>query len=158
MARVSKGLEVQSEMLPILMALLVFISIITILAVVVRSMMGLWLDYKAKMAILDRMSETGEDVPKTTEELEKLVTRPAVTDATRGRVRMTTGALMMWFGVGSVVAGRILRSGTIAVGLDLGGWISIGVGLAVLAAGLIVWRIGRSAEISANSVARELSP
>ena len=131
-------------MLPILMAILVLISIITIFAALIRSMMGVWLDYKARMAALDRIAGTSDE-PLEESDIEELLDRQgAIASAGRGRGRMMTGACMIWFGIGSVVAGRVLRSGAIAVGLDLGGWISIALGLAVLIAGWIVWRFSLS--------------
>ncbi len=131
-------------MLPVLMAILVLVSILTILAALVRSMMGIWLDYRARIVALDRLV----DDPDTTASLEEVKafvdTEGATSRASRGRGRMMTGAFMIWFGIGSIVAGRVLRSGAIAVGLDLGGWSAVLIGLMTLLLGWIAWRFSGS--------------
>lgn len=116
-------------MLSTLTALLIILIVITVLVGVVRSIVRLWLDYRVRMAVITRIDGPAQPLqhPDDVQNVIDIITG----QAQRARANhLLTGVFLAAIGLATMGAGRALRIGPVAVGLDLGGLTCIGLGLA----------------------------
>jgi hypothetical protein len=106
---------------------------------VFRSLGRIWIDYKVRLALLERIQETPE-LAESFQDLRGLV-------LTKNAVRQNyplTGVLLGLIGLGCVLAGKVLRVGQLAVGIYSGGLICIGLGVLLALAGIALQWFSRN--------------
>lgn len=120
---------------------LLLLIALTVAVALFRSLFRLWLDYRIRMAVLDKI-EVGPHSVRSPEDVDGLMTSLAPgDDGSHARAnRVATGLFIALFGLLSIAVGRGLRVGPIAVGLDMGGWVLLALGLlAALLGSLVYW-------------------
>jgi len=94
-----------------------------------------WHDYRLRLALLKQL-ERNPDIAGSAEPIEALLR-----DRSKGRGRqdyVLTGLFVAGIGVFCVVAGRLLRTGQGAVGLYVGGWACLWVGMVLSLLGIVI--------------------
>ena len=122
-----------------LLVVILFVGIIvTIIYGILRSLQRVWLHHRLKMALLQKLEATPHllESPEAVEALLGTLT----TDAAPRRDLAIAGASLAVIGLACLVLGKAMAVGRLAVGLYLGGWICVPLGLFM---GLAGWVVGR---------------
>ena len=138
----------------ILVLILLLIVVVTVFAISLRALIRAWLSYREKMAVLEKfeMPDDPEEAEKEIDRLLGIMATP-VPDAPRISF-ILTGICLGVIAVVCLVTARVLRTGHIAVGLDLGGNLLIVVALVLTGVGLLMRYLSRRPQISIRSLFR----
>lgn len=104
---------------------------------VLRTLLRIWLEHRVRLAVWE---QTGEPPSADVEAL------AGVPQARRELARqdyVVTGALLAALGGAGVVAGQVIGLGNLAVGLYLGGFVCIGLGILILLLGFLIRALAR---------------
>jgi hypothetical protein len=117
--------------------------LVTLLYSVLYAILRAWLDYRTRMALLDKLDRNpnllGNDV-----NLASMVTQQTSPESPGLRQDfVVTGLMIVAIGVGCILFGRVLRVGEFAVGTYLGGFACLLVGLAFALLGAVVKVLSR---------------
>lgn len=133
-------------MLATLTVILVLLVALTAAVALFSVVFRLWLDYRVRMAVLRKL-EVGPQAVRTPADIDGIMASldPAAGQRSEARGdRLYTGLFVVLFGALSVVVGRSLRVGPVAVGLDMGGWTLVALGVALSLFGLVTHWLYRS--------------
>jgi hypothetical protein len=126
----------------------ILIPLVVVLATVtygvVRALGRIWLDHRIRLALLDKLQEKPELLESYTELQRILANLP---EGRAGRPRQDyalTGVVLAAIGIGCAVAGQCSGAGRLAVGLYVGGWICIVLGVILALIGIFIRRIARN--------------
>jgi len=130
-------------MLPTLMLILTLLIVVTALVGVARSLVRMWLDYRVRMAVLDKIESTSESF-QSIDQVESVLSSLSEDGISRERSNhLLTGVLTALLGLICIVVGRALRVGPVAVGLDMGGIVCVGIGVIIALVGTASWALSR---------------
>ncbi|MCL4692149.1 MAG: hypothetical protein KJ060_06530 [Candidatus Hydrogenedentes bacterium] len=116
--------------------------LVTLLYSVLYAILRAWLDYRVRIALLDKLDEN----PRLLEDgnvLGQVVPGTPSQDASPRQNYVLTGLLIVAIGVGCIVFGRLLRVGDLAVGTYLGGFLCVPIGAVIAVLGGIVKVLSR---------------
>ena len=115
---------------------LLLILAATIVTTSIRSIIRAWLDYRVKLAFVRRM-ERGSPAISSPEAVAATLEQLNVGQEAEKRNYALTGGMLATMGLVTMVMGRVLRVGPVAVGLDLGGALAVILGLFLTCFGLL---------------------
>ena len=123
--------------------LLLLLIVLAAFAVgVIRTLLRVWLDQRVRLAVWEQTGATPEA---------EAATIPGVPQARRELAKqdyVVTGAVLAALGLTGVIAGQLIGLGNLAVGLYLGGFICIGLGVLILLLGFLIRALARSPQIT----------
>lgn len=112
--------------------------LVTLLYSVLYAMLQAWLDYRVRMALLNKLDQN----PRILDgegQLSKVLTAPDSLERTPSRQDfLITGLMIASIGIGCIIFGRFLRVGDLAVGTYLGGFLCLLIGVVVCVLGGVV--------------------
>jgi hypothetical protein len=124
------------------------IPLIVVLATItygiVRALGRIWLDHRIRLALLDKLLEKPELIESYTEVQHVVVN---AFDGASNRPHQDyalTGIILTAIGVASALLGHGGEAGRISVGLFVGGWICIALGLLLAVIGVFIHRLERN--------------
>lgn len=132
---------------PVINPLYILIPLVVVMAAVTygiaRALGHIWLDHRIKLALLDRLQAKPELI-ESYAEVQRILA--GVPDGRTGRHQdyAVTGVILAAIGVACVVGGQSLGVGRLAVGLYIGGWVCIVLGVVLALIGLFIRRLARS--------------
>lgn len=131
-------------MLATLTVVLLLLIAATVAVALFSVVFRLWLDYRVRMAVLHKL-EVGPQEVRTPADIDGIMASldPAARRNESRGDRLYTGLFIAVFGVLSIVLGRAMRVGPVAVGLDMGGWTLIALGAALSLFGLVTHLVYR---------------
>jgi len=136
----------------ILVLILLLIIVITVFAISLRALIRAWLSYREKMAVLEKF-EMPEDPEEAEQEVDRLLGLVATPVPDAPRISFTlTGISLGLIAVLCLIVARLLRTGHLAVGLDLGGNILIILALMITGVGLLMRYLSRRPQLSIRSL------
>ena len=109
---------------------------------VMRTLLRIWLDQRVRLAVWEKTGEPPDD---------NLDAIPGIPEARRELSKqdyVVTGALLAALGLAGVIAGQIIGLGNLAVGLYLGGFVCIGLGILILLLGFLIRTLARSPHLT----------
>lgn len=110
---------------------------------VLRMFGRIWLEHRIRMAVLERIEKRPELLDSVHDLFNILGAAEAIPTKTSRQDYALTGALLAAMGVGFCLLGRMLHSGRLAVGIYVGGWVCVLLGLLLFAAGVFIRRLTR---------------
>ncbi len=116
--------------------------LVTLLYSVLYAILRAWLDYRLRIALLDKVDHNPR-LLETSQELESLVTEQRSDNAEPRQNYALTGLMIAAIGIGCIVFGRMLRVGDVAVGTYLGGMLCFLLGAVLAALGGLVRVLSR---------------
>ena len=120
----------------LIVPLLLVVGIFT--AGVARSIVRAWLEHRVKLVLLQKYADR-PDLFESPDDLRELIERESAGAATQPfQDYRLTGAFLAAIGVGCVVAGRVLAVGDLAVGLYIGGFVCVALGILVSFLGVVL--------------------
>jgi hypothetical protein len=136
----------------ILVLILLLIIVVTVFAISLRALIRTWLSYREKMAVLEKfeMPEDPEEAEQEVDRLLGIVSAP-VPDAPRISF-ILTGICLGVIAAVCLVTAPILRTGHIAVGLELGGNLLVILSLTLTGVGLLMRYLSRRPQLSIRSL------
>ena len=127
--------------------LYVLIPLIVVLGAVTysvaRALGHIWLDYRIKLALLDKLQEKPE-LLESYAELQRILAGVSNGRAVRQQDYVITGIVLAVIGIGCAIGGESYGVGRLAVGLYVGGWICIVLGVILALIGLFIRRLARN--------------
>lgn len=136
----------------ILVLILLLIVVVTVFAISLRALIRAWLSYREKMAVLEKF-EMPDDPEEAEHEMDRLL--GLVAAPVPGAPRFSfilTGICLGIIAVACLVTAPILRTGHIAVGLELGGNLLLILSIMLTSVGLLMRYLSRRPEISIRSL------
>jgi len=122
----------------------VILVIATVTYGVVRALGRIWLEHRIKLTILGKL-QTKPELLESFQELQDVLTSMPREGNDAGRQDYTvTGVFLALIGIGCVLLGLSWGAGTVAVGVYVGGWICIGIGIILALIGLLIRWLSRS--------------
>jgi hypothetical protein len=122
----------------------VILVIATVTYGVVRALGRIWLEHRIKLTILGKL-QTKPELLESFQELQDVLTSMPREGNDGGRQDYTvTGVFLALIGIGCVLLGLSWGAGTVAVGVYVGGWICIGIGIILALIGLLIRWLSRS--------------
>jgi hypothetical protein len=124
--------------------------LVTLAYGVAQVLIRAWLDYRVRMAFLDKLEKNPAllgpqaDVPGIMGNL------TATSVAFQRQNYAVTGLILAVIGIASVIVGRLLRSGELAVGIYLGGVFCVVLGLIIALLGFVI-RVMSKPAVKVNS-------
>lgn len=117
--------------------------LVTLLYSVLYAILRAWLDYRVRMALLDKLDHN-PNLLDSNEDFGQVVADkdPAGSTVQRQNYAMT-GLMIVAIGIGCIVFGRLLRVGDVAVGTYLGGFVCLLIGVVLAVLGGIVKVLSR---------------
>jgi hypothetical protein len=114
------------------------IAIVTVVFGLLHSFARVWFDYRSKLAFLEKLEKHPELV-ESPSQIQAVLAAPVDKQRETGRQDFAlTGGLLLVIGVLCVILGRTMRVGEVAVGLYLGGFLCVPLGILMGAAGLLI--------------------
>ena len=110
-----------------IIGILALIFVFTIGYAILRRLLDLLVEHKVRLRVLEEMDRTAGQRPVQDEAVTEVLTRVTASASTRQDYRVT-GLLLGLLGIFSAFWGRTLGTGTLAVGLFIGGEILVGLG------------------------------
>jgi hypothetical protein len=122
----------------VLIMLVLVLVLATVLTGVLRSVIRTWLDYRLRLALLNKLEHTSL-TGRSPEEVERVLQTaiPGI-DPTPKQDYAITGTILAFIGLGLFLTGNALRVGSLAMGTYYGGAACILLGGLLLSAGLVV--------------------
>jgi hypothetical protein len=124
-------------MQPLFILIPLVIVLITIFYGVLHALFRSWLDYRVKLAFLDKL-ERNPQLTASVAEIESVLKAGSDSASDRRQNYAVTGLLLAAIGVACVIVGRLLHTGEIAVGTYLGGFVCVLLGIVVGLLGLLI--------------------
>ncbi len=129
-------------MSPVL-TLVAFLAVLAVLFYGVARILGrIWLEHRVRLALLERI----ERRPELAESVQGLMDLMGGSEPVSLKTRQdfaVTGALLALIGGGCCVAGWMLHSGKLAVGIYVGGWVCVASGFSLFLFGLFIRKLMR---------------
>ncbi|MBN2311880.1 MAG: hypothetical protein JXR94_23070 [Candidatus Hydrogenedentes bacterium] len=113
------------------------IVVVTVVWGVIHSLTQAWLDYRLKMALLDKL-EKHPDMIDSAGRFETALAESGRAPSSPKQNYALTGAILTGIGVVCVVLGRTVRVGQIAVGAYLGGVVCVVLGILLTVLGFVI--------------------
>jgi len=118
---------------------------------VARTLIRIWLDHRIKIKLLEQI-EANPALAHSSEDAQSLLERHE--DASTplpGQDYRLTGLALLTLGIVGVIAGRIIGLGNTAVGIYLGGFVCIVLGLLIAMLGVLFKALGKSTLEDSNA-------
>ena len=116
---------------------LVVLFSLAMLAIVLRTLVNLWLNYSLRMSVLQKLDANAEPL-QSPGAVEKIVDT-IVQEVNPKSNHLLTGLFLTLMGIGGIAAGRAIREGASAVGLENGGKFCIFLGILFALTGAASW-------------------
>lgn len=113
------------------------VVIITFTYGVARSLLRVWLEHRLKLALLEKFEQHPGLFDSSDEVMDLLAKQEAIAKTQNVQDYTLTGLILALIGLGSVAAGRILEIGNIAVGIYIGGFVCIVLGVLIGLMGIL---------------------
>ena len=112
--------------------------LVTLAYGVAQVLVRAWLDYRVRMAFLDKLEKNPALVGPQTDLASVLGNLATASIGSQRQNVALTGLIVTAIGIACVVGGRLLRSGELAVGIYLGGFFCVVLGLVIALLGFII--------------------
>lgn len=112
--------------------------LVTVLYGIGQTMLRAWLDYRVRLAFLDKLEQNPALLGGKPDFGALLTGLTANTSGGQHQNYALTGLFLAVIGVACAVAGRLLRSGELAVGVYLGGVLCVVLGLVIALLGFAI--------------------
>lgn len=115
---------------------------------VMRALGRIWLDHRVKLALLEKLQDKPE-VLESFQEIQGILAGVSTGDSHPHRQDFTvTGILLSLIGIACAIIGRCWGVGALAVGVHVGGWVCIVLGIVLAFLGLLIRWLSRTPAIS----------
>ncbi len=125
------------------LAILAFAAVLAVLLYgVVRILGRMWLEHRVRLTLLERIDKR----PELAESVQGLMDLMGAAEPVSTKMRQdyaVTGVLLALIGGGCCLAGWMLHSGKLAVGIYVGGWVCVGAGFLLCLFGLFIRKLMR---------------
>lgn len=136
----------------ILVLVLLLAIVVTVFTISVRALLRAWLSYREKMAVLEKF-EMPDDPESAEQEMDRLLGLVSAPVPNAPRISfILTGAFLGGIAAICIVSARIIRTGVLAVGLDLGGNLLVVLAVMMTAVGLVMRYLSRRPQLSIRSL------
>ncbi len=110
---------------------------------VMRALGRIWIDHRVKLALLEKLQDRPE-VLESFNEIQGALAGVSNGNTPSNRQDYTlTGIFLCLIGIGCAILGRAWGIGSIAVGLHIGGWVCIAIGVVIAFLGILIRRLSR---------------
>ena len=117
--------------------------LVTLLYSVLYAILRAWLDYRMRMALLDKLDHN-PGLLEASVDLQSVIAQQTSPSSSRPRQDFAlTGLMIVAIGIGCILFGRLLRVGDVAVGTYLGGFVCLLVGIVLALLGAVVKVLSR---------------
>ena len=128
---------------PVIILVPLVLVLVTILYGVLYTILRTWLDYRLKMAMLEKL-DLNPRLLESKSELSRIIGGDQAKQERRLRQDyLLTGAMMAGIGLACALFGRFLRVGDVAVGAYLGGVICLLLGIVLALLGAVIKVLSR---------------
>ena len=122
-------------------AIAALLTATVLIAGAARSLFRGWLELRVRVALLERLEKQPE-LLRSPEDVQALLAAPSQERPGRHSY-ILTGTLLALIGLTCIAIGWAMRIGQLAVGVYLGGYLCVAVGLVLLLLGLLVRMLAR---------------
>lgn len=120
------------------------VVLITFTYGVARTLIRIWLEHRAKIKMLEQI-EANPEMVQSGEDLQRLLAEAQEDSGPQpGQDYRLTGVALLILGIAGVITGRIIALGNTAVGIYLGGFACIVLGLLIAMLGVLFKALGKS--------------
>lgn len=130
-------------MSPFLVILPLVIVFVAVVYGILRMFGHIWLEHRIRLTLLEKIEKRPELVDSVHDLVNLLGAAEALPARKDRQDYALTGALLAAMGVGFCLLGRMLHSGKLAVGIYVGGWVCVVLGLLLFAVGLFIRKLLR---------------
>lgn len=127
---------------PLILILPVVFVVLMVFAAAVLSLIGLWLEHRARVRFLEKLEEN-PDLVSRLDDVRSVLAGPTPSARAQRQDYALTGLLLTAIGVACIVAGKMLRVGQMAVGVHLGGIVCVAIGILLGLLGLLIRAMSR---------------
>jgi hypothetical protein len=129
-------------------ALFILLPLLAVIAAVaygvMRALGRIWLDHRVKLALLEKLQDKPE-VLESFQEIQGILAGVSTGNVNPNRQDFTvTGIFLSLIGIACAIIGWSWGVGTLAVGIHVGGWVCIVLGMALASLGLLIRWLSRS--------------
>ena len=129
---------------PLIIALPLALVLLLVAYGLLRGLGQIWLNHRIRLALLEKIQDKPELVKSFQELQEVLAEIPVARRIEHHQDYTVTGILLAALGVGCTILGRCMGVGTYAVGIYVGGFICIGLGVLLALVGLLIRWLSRN--------------
>ncbi|MDZ4859698.1 MAG: hypothetical protein SGI88_12015 [Candidatus Hydrogenedentes bacterium] len=127
-----------------------FLVLVTVMAGIVQVLSKSWLDYRFRIAFLDKLEKNPSLLGGATDLAAVVNGLSAGAGGIQRQNYRLTGLILAVLGVACAVGGRLMRSGEVAVGVYLGGVFCLVIGLVIALLGFMIHVMTRPAKVTAT--------
>ncbi|NIA14588.1 MAG: hypothetical protein GWP08_10960 [Nitrospiraceae bacterium] len=119
------------------------LAIVAVLYGVFRTFGRVWLDHRIRLTILEKAERNPQVMDSMNELLDVLSELPGGSGKSRQDYTVT-GVVLALLGLAGILLGRFMHVGQFAVGVYVGGYVCVGLGIALAFLGVFVRWISRT--------------